>query len=108
MPSAFSTLRPRAPQCRRRVRIYVRFVVGSSAQVGKLPPVYTELEINFFLLRRLLGVKTDGDGKQGKVQKLTKGEILMVNIGSTSTGGRIVATKVDQPPDHPRSLTYLS
>ena len=98
MPSAFSTLRPRAPQCRWRVRIYVRFVVGSSAQVGKLPPVYTELEINFFLLRRLLGVKTDGDGKQGKVQKLTKGEILMVNIGSTSTGDRIVATKVDQPP----------
>lgn len=34
--------------------------------VGKLPKIYTELEINYFLLRRLLGVKTD-DKKQTKV-----------------------------------------
>ncbi len=27
-------------------------------EVGELPNVYTELEINFFLLRRLLGVRT--------------------------------------------------
>ena len=70
-----------------------RLVGQVLGEVGKLPAVYIELEINFFLLRRLLGVKTDGE-KQGKVQKLTKGEILMVNIGSTSTGGRIQATKV--------------
>jgi translation initiation factor 2 gamma subunit (eIF-2gamma) len=36
--------------------------------VGKLPKVYSELEINFFLLRRLLGVKTD-DKKQAKVDR---------------------------------------
>jgi translation initiation factor 2 subunit 3 len=34
--------------------------------VGKLPQIYTELEINYFLLRRLLGVRTD-DKKQTKV-----------------------------------------
>lgn len=34
--------------------------------VGQLPEVYTELEINYFLLRRLLGVKSD-DKKQTKV-----------------------------------------
>lgn len=62
--------------------------------VGKLPAIYTELEINFFLLRRLLGVKTD-DKKQAKVQKLTKDEVLMVNIGSTSTGGRVLSVKGD-------------
>lgn len=62
--------------------------------VGQLPNVYTELEISFFLLRRLLGVKTD-DKKQTKVQKLTKNEVLMVNIGSTSTGGRVLSTKGD-------------
>jgi len=62
--------------------------------VGKLPEIYTELEINFFLLRRLLGVKTEGE-KQSRVQKLTKGEVLMVNIGSTSTGGRVLAVKND-------------
>jgi translation initiation factor 2 subunit 3 len=44
--------------------------------------------------RRLLGVKTD-DKKQTKVSKLTKGEILMVNIGSTSTGGRVMSVKAD-------------
>lgn len=27
---------------------------------GKLPEVYIELEVQFFLLRRLLGVKSDG------------------------------------------------
>lgn len=62
--------------------------------VGALPAIFTELEISFFLLRRLLGVKTDGD-KKNKVKKLAKGEILMVNIGSTSTGARIVGVKGD-------------
>ena len=59
---------------------------------GKLPDIYTELEINYFLLRRLLGVKTD-DKKQTKVSKLSKNEVLMVNIGSTSTGGRVMSVK---------------
>ena len=35
--------------------------------VGALPDIYTELEISFFLLRRLLGVKTEGDKKGAKV-----------------------------------------
>ncbi|CAG8439440.1 2070_t:CDS:10 [Dentiscutata heterogama] len=62
--------------------------------VGKLPNIYTELEINYFLLRRLLGVKTD-EKKQTKVSKLAKNEVLMVNIGSTSTGGRVMSVKSD-------------
>ncbi len=57
--------------------------------VGNLPQIYTEIEVSYYLLRRLLGVKTVEGEKQGKVQKLAKGEILMLNIGSTSTGGRI-------------------
>nr|XP_054752928.1 eukaryotic translation initiation factor 2 subunit 3 [Lytechinus pictus] len=63
--------------------------------VGALPDIYTELEISYFLLRRLLGVRTEGDKKGAKVQKLTKGEVLMVNIGSLSTGGRVQAVKAD-------------
>eukprot|EP00434_Breviolum_minutum_P007363 symbB.v1.2.006498.t2/scaffold361.1/size299464/21 len=59
---------------------------------GKLPSIYTEIEVKFYLLRRLLGVKTDGE-KQGKVTKLKKGEILMVNIGSTAAGGRVLGIK---------------
>ena len=35
-----------------------RLVGQVLGQVGQLPDVYTELEINFFLLRRLLGVRT--------------------------------------------------
>jgi translation initiation factor 2 subunit 3 len=82
--------------------------------------VFTELEVNFFLLRRyvfpthhipptdcpyktdiyfynlrLLGVRTQGSEKQGKVAKLTKAEVLMLNIGSMCTGARVVAVKGD-------------
>lgn len=57
---------------------------------GNLPDVFTEVEVSYYLLRRLLGVKTLEGAKQAKVSKLSKGEMLMVNIGSTSTGGRVV------------------
>lgn len=63
--------------------------------VDSLPKIYTELEISYFLLRRLLGVRTEGDKKGAKVQKLAKNETLMVNIGSLSTGGRVLAVKAD-------------
>ena len=62
---------------------------------GKLPEVFAEIEISYYLLRRLLGVKTSDGGKQAKVQKLSKGEILMVNIGSTGTGGKVEGAKSD-------------
>ncbi|RYO90935.1 hypothetical protein DL764_008367 [Monosporascus ibericus] len=61
---------------------------------GHLPAIYSEIEVNFYLLKRLLGVRT-ADGKQAKVAKLTKNEILMVNIGSTSTGAKVSAIKQD-------------
>jgi translation initiation factor 2 subunit 3 len=62
---------------------------------GQLPDVFAEIEISYYLLRRLLGVKTSDGGKQAKVQKLAKAEILMVNIGSTATGGKVQAVKGD-------------
>lgn len=66
-------------------------VVGAR---GSLPSIFTDIEINYFLLRRLLGVKTDGQ-KQVKVRKLEVDDVLMVNIGSTATGARVVAVKAD-------------
>ncbi|KAJ4297217.1 eukaryotic translation initiation factor 2 subunit gamma [Collariella sp. IMI 366227] len=69
----------------------VGFVLGLK---GRLPEIYSEIEINFYLLRRLLGVRT-ADGKQAKVDKLAKNEVIMVNIGSTSTGAKVVAIKKD-------------
>ena len=35
--------------------------------VGALPDIFIELEISYFLLRRLLGVRTEGDKKGAKV-----------------------------------------
>lgn len=73
-----------------------RLVGQVMGKQGALPDIFTELEISFFLLRRLLGVKTDTDKKKaGKIKKLAKGEVLMVNIGSTSTGARILQVKGD-------------
>mmetsp|Transcript_22731 Transcript_22731/g.49795 ORF Transcript_22731/g.49795 Transcript_22731/m.49795 type:complete len:459 (-) Transcript_22731:370-1746(-) len=72
-----------------------RLVGQVLGEVGQLPEVYGELEVNFFLLRRLLGVRTQGNEKAGKVQKLAKGEVLMLNIGSMSTGARVLAVKSD-------------
>lgn len=57
---------------------------------GHLPEVFSDVEVQFHLLRRLLGVKTQEGTKQAKVQKLAKGEVLMVNIGSTATGGKVI------------------
>mmetsp|Transcript_19168 Transcript_19168/g.39510 ORF Transcript_19168/g.39510 Transcript_19168/m.39510 type:complete len:470 (+) Transcript_19168:357-1766(+) len=62
---------------------------------GRLPDCFAEVEISYYLLRRLLGVKTSDGSKQAKVQKLSKTEILMVNIGSTATGGKVLAVKGD-------------
>ena len=62
---------------------------------GKLPDVFIEVKISFYLLRRLLGVKAADGSKGAKVQKLSKSEILLVNIGSTSTGGKVLAMKKD-------------
>ena len=64
---------------------------------GSLPDVFTELEITFYLLRRLLGVKTQEGSKASKVQRLSKAEVLMVNIGSTATGGKVLVVNQDWP-----------
>lgn len=61
--------------------------------VDTLPDVFVEIEISYYLLRRLLGVRTEGGKKGAKVEKLSKGEFLMVNIGSLSTGGKVTAVK---------------
>ncbi|KAL8260912.1 hypothetical protein R6Q59_024961 [Mikania micrantha] len=46
--------------------------------------------VNFFLLRHLLGMKTKGIEKQGKVSKLSK-----TNIGSILPGARVLVVKND-------------
>merc|ERR1711935_669283 len=70
----------------------IRQVLGA---VGHLSDVYQDIQISFFLLYRLIGVKTEDGKKASKVERLTKNEILMVNIGSLGTGGRVMAVNGD-------------
>jgi len=73
-----------------------RLVGQVIGEVGKLPEVFAEIEISYFLLRHLLGVRTDPNVKKsGRIAKLERGEMLMVNIGSTSTGARVLSVKGD-------------
>ena len=58
---------------------------------GKMPDVVLEIEAQYYLLRRLLGVKSEGDKNKQKVSKLKLDEILMINIGSTSLGGKVIS-----------------
>ncbi|KAJ2082496.1 eukaryotic translation initiation factor 2 subunit gamma [Coemansia sp. RSA 988] len=68
-------------------------LVGSVlGTVGSLPKVVVEIEIKYFLLRRLLGVVSEGK-KQAKISKLSKNEGLLVNIGSNAVGARVVGVK---------------
>ncbi|KAH7865718.1 hypothetical protein Vadar_010274 [Vaccinium darrowii] len=57
--------------------------------VQKIPAV------NFFLVRRLVGVRTKGTESPGRVSTLARGEIVMLNIGCMSTGARVVAVRND-------------
>ncbi|CAH8276183.1 unnamed protein product [Arabidopsis lyrata] len=72
-----------------------RLVGQVLGEMGTLPDVFVELEVSFQLLTRLIGVRTKEKEKQMKVSKLTKEEILMVNIGSMSTGAKVIGVKKD-------------
>lgn len=59
---------------------------------GCLPAVYEHLEISYFLLKRLVGVRTDMIGSTDKINKISRSDLLLVNVGSTSTGAKVVST----------------
>ena len=46
-------------------------------------------------MKILLGVRVEGEKKAAKVSKLSKNEVLMVNIGSLSSGAQVIAAKAD-------------
>ena len=60
---------------------------------GCLPDIYIEVDVKFYLLRKLLGVKSEGANKQLKIQRLTEGETLKFNVGSTDTPGQVLSIK---------------
>merc|ERR1711983_391071 len=85
--------------------IEIRPDLVSKDSEGKLTcqPIYSRIvslfaeqnDLMYAVPGGLLGVRTEGDKKGAKVQKLAKNEVLMVNIGSLSTGGRVIAVKAD-------------
>lgn len=44
--------------------------------VGALPKIFIELEISYYLLKRLLGVRTEGDKKGARVNILC-GDVII-------------------------------
>jgi len=60
----------------------------------QLPKIFTSIEINYHLLRKLVGVKSDNSAN--KVTKIKKDEVLMINVGSNSTGGRVQSLTDDK------------
>ena len=63
--------------------------------------------MGYYLLRRLLGVKTQEGAKQAKVTKLGKAEMLMVNIGSVSTGGKVLKV-TENDKGEPQAVIHLT
>lgn len=65
--------------------------------VGALPEIFTELEISYFLLRRLLGVRTEGDKKAAKVR--TVGVKLDRSGVTVDTGSQVQHVCVPAGPE---------
>lgn len=58
---------------------------------GKLPDIYIKIEVKCHLLRRLLGVRQKtGTRNMELVGEIKKGETLLVNVGSTAVGAKVV------------------
>ena len=57
--------------------------------INELPSIYKNIIISFKLFPRLLGI----DYIKKKIDPLNINEILMINIGSSSTGGKIKKKK---------------
>lgn len=64
---------------------------------GDLPEIYDELEVEYYLLKRLVGVVSQGSsGDLNQIDKLAQGEVLMINVGSTGCGGKITSANPAQ------------
>ena len=59
---------------------------------GSLPDIYIQLSIKFSLFRLLLGVVGSKQAPD-KITPLKLKEVLLVNVGSTSTGAQVVGIK---------------
>ena len=65
--------------------------------VGKMPDVLNEIDVEYSLLKRLLGVKQSASKEDGqkanKVSSLKPDEMLMINVGSQSLAAKVISVK---------------
>jgi len=62
---------------------------------NNLPDIFIEVDIKFYLMKRLLGYKAEGAEKHSRIQRLTVDETLKFNVGSTETPGKVISVKDD-------------
>jgi len=58
-----------------------------------MPDVLSEIDASYYLLKRLLGVKSTGGTSTSKVSNLKADELLMINVGSQSLAGKVINVK---------------
>ena len=52
-----------------------------------MPQVFVEIDVKTTFLKRIVGTKDDSNNK---VENIKEGEILLINISSTSFGGTVI------------------
>ncbi len=82
-----------------------RLVGQTCGKVGKLPEIFSEAEISYFLMRRVVGRRPENETdpqnlqenekKSNRVAKLCKNELLKLNINSSCVGGKVTAVNSD-------------
>lgn len=59
---------------------------------GNMPAVFIEIDVKTQILKRMVGSKSK-DKESNKVDAIRPGEVLLINIGSTSCGGTVIIVK---------------
>lgn len=72
-----------------------RLVGSLIGHPGALPDIYQEVDIEYYLLNRLVGVMNQsGKSEENQIVKLAISEELTINIGSTSCLGKVVSLNI--------------
>ena len=59
-------------------------------QPNQMPKVFLEIYVKTTILKRIVGSKDD---QNNKIENIKEGEILLINISSTSCGGTVISVK---------------
>lgn len=83
-----------------------RLVGQVLGDVGTLPEVFSEIEVEYTLLHRLLGVRSTSE--HTTIDNLKSDEYLLLNIGSNSVGASVKSLDVIQEGDSIKRVALLA